>query len=335
MHALLQGGPEDRLCGPVGTGAALPAPRAAEELAAHYDLTISHPAIDMPAFAAFDRWLAEAAARRGLACALIHDGIVAEVLARLGNGRLTIGFHLDYFALWHVPDHPYARLATAVQRAGGRPVNDPARSRLYTDKAAAHRALCRHGLATPATVLLEADRADERLSVSEEELLGLAEPGGRIYVKPANGFGGRGVCCVDRDGLAGAVADARRREPRDAVLLQRAVRCPLLTADDGSARLAYWRVLCCLGEMIPFWWQPHEPGRTSYQRVTRGEVERHGLHRMLDYVADLAALAGLDWFSTEVCLSDTPGQPVTAIDYVNDHATWMCRAAGRARRRMR
>ena len=53
---------------------------------------------------------------------------------------------------------------------------------------------------------------------------------------------------------------------------------------------------------------------------------------MLDYAADLAALCGLDWFSTELCLDEGGGPsrymvrptalgrafPVMAIDYVND-----------------
>jgi hypothetical protein len=66
--------------------------------------------------------------------------------------------------------------------------------------------------------------------------------------------------------------------------------------------------------------------------VTTAEVRRLGLDPVLDYAAGLADLCGLDWFSTELCLSDggeasrsvvrkaVPGRalPVLAIDYVND-----------------
>src|SRR5579862_9781980 len=109
--------------------AALAVPTSAADLAAHYDLSISQPKIVEEQFISFDRWLAQACAERGLSCLLIHDGIVGEVVQRLSSGRLAIGYHLDYFALWHVGDDLYGRLAVAVQDAGGRSVNPPARSR--------------------------------------------------------------------------------------------------------------------------------------------------------------------------------------------------------------
>src|SRR5947207_10929406 len=135
-------------------GKLLIVPPGPADVAAHYDLTISHPAVNMESFAAFDRWLAKAAARRGLSCALLHDGVVHEAIARLQQRRLAIHYHLDYYALWHVANNPYARLSEAVRDAGGRPVNPPGRSRIFTDKANAHAALQRQGLGVPETVLI-------------------------------------------------------------------------------------------------------------------------------------------------------------------------------------
>src|SRR5262249_46734898 len=134
--------------------ASLPVPRNSQDLASHYDLTISRPSIDMAAFRAFDTWLATAAASRGLSCCLIHDGVIHETLDRLQSGRMHIGFHLDYFALWHVPGDPYARLAEAVADAGGTPVNPPNRSRFFTNKVNAHTRLERQGLGVPATLAM-------------------------------------------------------------------------------------------------------------------------------------------------------------------------------------
>ena len=109
---------------------ALPAPATPAELAGHYDLTISHPEVEATAFKAFDGWLAQEAAELGLSCALLHDRTVREAAARLAAGEMTIGFHLDYFALWHRLHDPYARLAEAIEDAGGRSVNSPARAAL-------------------------------------------------------------------------------------------------------------------------------------------------------------------------------------------------------------
>ncbi len=311
-------------------------PSCPDDLLTHYDVTISQPSPGQPHFQAFCRWLAEEAGRRGLSCAMIHDAVVAEATRRLNTGGLTIGYHLDYFALWHVADDRFARLSQAVQDAGGRAVNPPARARFFTDKAAAHEELARRGFGVPPTVLLRPWSADRPLTAAERCRLGLDEPGARAYVKPANGFSGRGVVRADRtdaESLAAAVRAARDADRGDTLLIQRAVRPPRLRCDDGAERPAYWRVLYCLGELVMFWWGPADamPGGRSYQRVGDGELRRLGLDPVLDYAADLAGLCGLDWFSTELCLGDAePSRyvvrravsgralPVVGIDYVND-----------------
>jgi hypothetical protein len=312
-------------------------PARPDDLQPHYDVTISQPAPGQPHFQSFIAWLADEAGRRGLSCALIHDGVVQEATRRLATGALTVGYHLDYFSVWHVADDRFGRLSQAVQDAGGRPVNPPARARLFTDKAAAHEELLRRGFGVPATVLLRSWAPDRPLTAAERARLGLDEPGACAYVKPANGFSGRGLARADRtdaDGLAAAVRAARDSDRGDTYLVQRAIRPPRLTCDDGTERPAYWRVLYCLGELIPFWWGPAGamPGGVSYRRVTTGEVRRLGLDPLLDYAGDLAQLCGLDWFSTELCLSDggEPSRytvrptalgkafPVVAIDYIND-----------------
>src|SRR5438067_13835794 len=82
-------------------------PSRPEDLQPHYDVTVSLPAPHQPHFRSFARWLAEEAGRRGLSCTVDHDGVVQEAVQRLTTGALTVGYHLDYFALWHVADDRY------------------------------------------------------------------------------------------------------------------------------------------------------------------------------------------------------------------------------------
>jgi hypothetical protein len=335
---------QDTPFNPACGNTALHVPHAPEELAAHYDLTISHPAVEMDAFRAFDHWLAEEASGRGLSCGLLHDRVVHEAVHRLDRGQLTIGFHLDYFSLWHVPDDPYARLACAVQDSGGQPVNPPARARTFTDKAASHGELLRRGLGVPATVIIRPWIPDRLLTSAERTYLRLDEPAARVFIKPANGCGGRGIVRCDQtdpDSLLAALAAARNHDRSDAFLIQREVRTPRLMCEDGVARLAYWRVLYCLRELFPFWWSHDETvvGRPSYRRLTSAEIKQHHLEPVLAFVFDLADLSGLQWFSTELCLSAGPEKsrhivwgsgdslgiypsltswPVLAVDYIND-----------------
>jgi hypothetical protein len=315
--------------------ATLPAPSRPEDFAARYDLTISHPEMHSPQFAAFDRWLAHEAHDHGLSCALIHDGNVPEAVHRLGAGLLTVGYHLDYYALWHRPEDSYARLAQAVEDTGGRSVNPSARARAFTDKATAMSELLRHGLGTPATLVVRPWSAVRPLSATERGRLGLDSADQCVYLKPANGFAGDGVVRVagTDESLAAALVAARQRDPNETYLLQRQVRPPLLECEDGGARPAYWRVLFQLGELVPFWWAPQESvaPRPSYHPLTPAELRRHRLQGVLAYVRKLAELTGLDWFSTELCLSDGDepscftvadgagrARSVLAIDPVND-----------------
>jgi hypothetical protein len=312
----------------------IPAPARPEDLAAHYDLTISHPLAEAVTYAAFESWLTQEAEELGLSCALFHDGTAPEAVRRLAAGALTIGYHLGYGALWHRPDDVYARLAEAVQDTGGRPANAPARSRAFTDKAAMHAELLRHGLGVPATVIFRPDNPDRPLTVGECRILRLADPGTGLFIKPAHGLGGRGVSYVaDSGAFLSALATSRQYDRQDAYLVQREVRCPLLRCDDGMARPAYWRVLGCLGDLIPFWWAPFDraSGRPSHHRLSPDEVRRHRLQPVLDYARTLGELSGLEWFSTQLCLSEGPevsryqvtgpdgrDRPVVAIDYLND-----------------
>lgn len=288
----------------------------------------------MPSFRAFDAWLATAAASRGLSCCLIHDGVVQETLERLQSGTIHIGFHLDYFALWHVPGDPYARLAEAVADSGGATVNQPAKSRFFTNKANAHTRLQRQGLGVPATLILPATAPFDENAIRECSLL--LEGESTLYAKPANGFGSAGVVRVDKctpDRLEVAVRESRRHHPGDTILVQREVTCPRLRLEDGTERWAYWRVVYCMGELIPFWWHRGEveQGRPSYRRVSGVDIKRLELHGVLAYARELVKLCGLNWFSTELCASEgtepsrfgVPGPdgkqlPLVAIDYVND-----------------
>jgi hypothetical protein len=314
----------------------LAVPQSAADLAPRYDLTLSHPDPGADSFAAFQRWLGQAAAEHGLTAALLHDSVVAEAIARLADSRLAIGFHLDYYAVWHRPGDPYARLAEAVQASGGHSVNAPARARTFTNKAAAHAELARRGLGVPATVVVPSAAAPLALTAEQRADLRLGSSGASVYIKPANGYGGRGVVRLDQPddaALARGLAAARHHDPTDAYLIQRAVRPPLLDTDDGSARPAYWRLFWCLGELTMFWWQPQQAvgPAPSYVSVSARDVEYHHLPLVQAYAHDLAKLTGLDWFSTELCLGNGPepsryvvpghdyrGWPVLAVDYVND-----------------
>ena len=229
-----------------GCSAPLLVPARPEDLAPHYDLTISHPALDAPQFAAFDRWLVRRRPDFGLSCALIHDGVVAEAVRRLGDGRLTIGYHLDYFALWHVADDPYARLAEAVQDAGGRSVNPPARRAPSPTRRRPTPSWCAAAWARRRPSSCRPWAADRPLTAAERAPAAAGRAGrprlrqaGQRLLRPrrrARGPHRRRTAWPPPSPPRGATTAAT------AYLVQREVRPPRLTCDDGGERPAYWRV---------------------------------------------------------------------------------------------
>ena len=83
------------------------------------------------------------------------------------------------FRLWHIADDPYNRLSSPSD-AGGRPVNVPARSKAFTDKAAAHAELLREVLG-PATVIVR-PWSERPLTAKEVQTLDLDEPNATVFV---------------------------------------------------------------------------------------------------------------------------------------------------------
>jgi hypothetical protein len=327
-----------------GTGGVLPTqehgtedrswvPMGPADLAGHYDLVFSHPRPDTPEYAAFDRWLAEAAARSDLSFALVHDGIVHEVVRRLGTRELTVGLHLGYETLWRWPDDPHVRLAFAVGDAGGQPINPPARARTFADRAVGSSELHRHDLGVTPAVLFRPWMAARPLTELERVRLRADEPGAVVRIMAAATPGHRGVVKVEsteNEAIEAALVECRSHDPWDTYLIQRTFEPPFLES-EGGGRPGRWRVLYCLGEITPFWWTPEGNTDAGYQEVTAGEAERLGLRPIYQFVQAQADLSGLDWFSTALALCPFPepsrfailgenGEewPLVAVDFFND-----------------
>src|SRR5205823_13667575 len=129
-------------------------------------------------------------------------------------------FHLDYFALWHVPNDPFARLTRAVESTRGLPINLPVCAQHFTDKAVAHGELRQRGLGVPASLVVPAGQDDPVFASEDLRPLRLEESNACVFVKPANGFGGKGVVRVERPDpsrLVAAVRAVRQHDERDAI----------------------------------------------------------------------------------------------------------------------
>ena len=247
-------------------------------------------------------WLSllDAACRaRGLTLIQVKPDTLADTLARIRSGDLSVGVLLD--RAWDV-DETFYPLADECLARGARILNHRPLALRAWDKATMHLEFISAGLHTPHTIVLQPFA--EKPDLPPPNLTPLGNP---FILKPALGGGGAGVT---RDLTAWAqVSQLRQEFPTDKYLVQAVVMSRL--TESGPA---WFRVVYALGKVLPFWWdvQSH-----VYRPLTTPEESRFGLAPLRDIARTIARVCRLDLFSTEVAQRDGDGQFVS-VDYVND-----------------
>jgi len=305
----------------------------------HYVLPMSLKDPLHPSFSVFLESLKRECTKRGLRFLLVHEAMVAETIEKIRIGKLSSGFHLDFFSLWHEANEPFAKLAQTIQDCGGKPINSPHRSRLFTDKAASHSELTKNNLGVPRSLILRQGLSEKTI---RQMIVGFLSKKnstweGGLFLKKGNGFGNKGVTHIKTAVLEELIPQVQKvlaSDPMDSYLLQEEVCCGYMQTNQGLTRPAYWRIIYCMGDFHAFWWKPAEycaPEEKSYIPLEPSEIRTFRLQPLLDFAEELKELSGLDWFSTEICLHEKPAHskhqirsengamlPLVAIDYFND-----------------
>ncbi len=179
-------------------------------------------------------------------------------------------------------------------------INSYELARRAWDKVAMHQAISVH-IDTPSTIILP--------SYDEQPLLpsiDLASLGMSFTIKPAYGGGGEGV--ITEATSLDRVFAARQEFPSQRYLLQAHV----IPTRLGS-RMAWFRVIYCLGKVYPCWW---DSCTHIYTPVTSDEETYYNLDRLRGLTFSIARICCLDLFSTEITF--TRDGRFVIVDYVND-----------------
>ncbi|MEW5940981.1 MAG: hypothetical protein AB1750_15040, partial [Chloroflexota bacterium] len=187
----------------------------------------------------FIRLLNSACATRGLSLLTITPTSLPASLPLLVTGEAGFSFLLDRASEADPAFLPLVEIAksTGAHRFNPRELAD----RAY-DKAAMHLEFLAAGIRTPRTIILPSFRDQPNLPP-----LDLSPLNGCFAAKPALGGGGEGVV-MDVSTLE-QVQAARQEFPEQQYLLQAHVTPTIL---DGLP--AWFRVLYCLGEIYPCFW---------------------------------------------------------------------------------
>jgi hypothetical protein len=180
-------------------------------------------------------------------------------------------------------------------------INRSRKARRAWNKATMHDELLSAGMDAPHVMVLPSFNEQPVL-----EALDLTCLGECFAIKPVHGGGGMGVC-------TGAttweeVLTCRQQFPSDQYLLQSQV-FPALLED----RPAWFRVIYCIGQVYPCWW---DPGTHVYTHMDEAEVNRLNLRPLVDIPLTIASICQLELFSTEIALTNSGNFLV--VDYVND-----------------
>jgi len=260
-----------------------------------YDLGI---AWDWPYDADFVALLQAACHERGRTVLQVTGENLSGVTEALTEGRL--GFSAFFDRAWDANPafHP---LAQEVARRVSRLINPYSQARWVHDKATMHLEFLARGIAVPYTLIVAPLEEPWGPSLSAMAALGPS-----FVLKPALGGGGEGVVADVQTWQQ--VLTEQERLGYDKWLLQEQVSPAIL-----EGRPAWFRIIYAAGVIFPCWWHPQTH---RYEPLTASDQVRLGLKPLQDIVAAIAAIAGLDLFSTEIAWTQD-GQ-FLAVDYVND-----------------
>lgn len=245
----------------------------------------------------FARYLEEASCSHSRMLWQITPGNLLEAVSELYGGEATFQTLLDR-ADDDLRFEPVRRFAceNRVRR-----INPPELSHWSEDKATMHLELIQAGLQTPYTILLAP--FIEQPILPDLDLTPLGE---RFVIKPAVGGGGEGVWM--NASSAKDIQRARLEFPDHKYLAQAHIQARVL-----AGREAWFRVYYVGGDCFPCWWSPSTHAFTILTSDEEKELELAPLRQITERIARICRL---DWFSTEIALTDE-GRFVV-VDYVND-----------------
>jgi hypothetical protein len=234
----------------------------------------------------------------GLNCHVIHPYNLQEIETMMQEDDFSARFFYDRASDANPTFEPVVQ---KLLQLGSRPLNEPEKLQKALDKAAIHAELIESGLHVPYTIILSPNRDWTKIKIGE--LIRLGEP---FIIKPSIGGGGVGVELNAKTLFD--IVKAKESKNKERFLLQEKV-LPIQFGD----RRAWFRVYYVCGSTISCWW---DDGTHIYYRVTPEEETIYGLGRLKAEVKKIAAIAGVQFFSTEIAIVDK--ETFVVVDYVND-----------------
>ena len=221
--------------------------------------------------------------------------------------RVLLNMHSEH----HEPEEIFHRVVRLAAEKGSFVIDPPDRAQAAFDKSRLHPRLVEAGVPVPYTVIVEpANGSPIALSDAQQQALGTP-----FVIKPGMGYGRRGL-------VLDATSEADLARSAAAWPDQRYLFQKFITPAQKDGNPIYWRSYFVFGEVWLSWWNCFTD---KYRLVTPEEREAFGLGQAEELTRRIAALTGMNFFSSEI--ARTEGGEFVVIDYVNDQCHLLSQSA--------
>jgi hypothetical protein len=241
---------------------------------------------------------------------LVEPLWVEAFYEQLKSGKVWPRALLNMHSEHHQPEEIYHRLVKLAAERGSFVIDPPDRAQAAFDKARVHPRLVEAGIPVPFTVIAPAPGGECKLAEADRATLGTP-----FVIKPAMGYGRKGLV-LDATSEAD-LARSAAAWPDKNYLLQRKI-----TPRQAHGEPVYFRAFFVFGAVWLSWWNCFND---RYRLVTPQERETLGLAPLEDIVRRIAALTGMNFFSSEI--AQTEAGEFVVIDYVNDQCHMLSQSA--------
>ena len=232
---------------------------------------------------------------------IVREHNIFEVTERFRNRNLSFNFYLDRAS---DVNPTFEELGKIISRRKTLIFNPYKKVHHAIDKASMHLEFMNAGLNVPYSIIIPPHSEIEDIVMSVEDLATLGRP---FIIKPCNTTGG-GIGVVTGAETLKDVLDERITNCDDKYLIQEKIYPTVL--DD---KRAWFRCFWAFGKPVAVWWddQTH-----LYNELSDEDIDKFNLKRLLQKTRIIAKVTELDFFSTEIVLTDK--KKFVVIDYVND-----------------
>ncbi|MFA3783029.1 RimK family alpha-L-glutamate ligase [Melioribacteraceae bacterium 4301-Me] len=263
-----------------------------------FDLAVSYTWIYDSDFVNF---IEEVFQKEGLSTFLIQDHNISEVTQLVSEEKIIFKAYLDRASDL---DAKYDELATILTQKNVFMINPHSVVESAINKSAIHYKLINNGFIVPNSIIVPSYNESTSLNISDEDLSKIGKP---FIIKPSLDTGGGEGVILNAKSLED-IQQERQKYPYEVYLIQEIVRPKLI-----MGKRAWFRVFWFFDKAIPTWWDDKVH---VYNLINDEERTNYNLIKLEEIATKLASLVKLDYFSTEIALTEKGD--FVLVDYIND-----------------